>query len=196
MLRTRDIFRSVALAGLLAALGGQALAQAEMAVAADRQVPLLLKILTYDRQLEAKAGRELVIGIVSSPTSLASAKAREDVESALHSYLGKTVKKLPLQYFWQDYTNADKLKAWIKAKRISVLYISPGTEKNLTAILEISRGNDVTSITGVPEYVEKGVSVGIGQRQAKPQILINLTSSKLEGSEFDASLLRIATIVK
>lgn len=195
-MRRRDIIRSAVLLGVLVCLCGHARAQAEMAVTADRQVPLLLKILTYDRQLEVKAGDQLVIGIVSSPTSLASAKARGDVEMALHSYLGKTVKKLPLDYYWQDYTNAEKLTTWIKAKHISVLYISPGTEKSLTAILKVSQDNDVTSITGVPDYVEKGVSVGIGERQAKPQILINLTSSKLEGSEFDASLLRIATIIK
>jgi hypothetical protein len=30
----------------------------------------------------------------------------------------------------------------------------------------------------------------------KPDILINLPSSRSEGSEFDASLLRIATVVK
>lgn len=195
-MRRHDVIRSAVLSGVLVCLCGHARAQAEMAVAADRQVPLLLKILTYDRQLEVKAGDQLVIGIVSSPTSLASAKAREDVENVLHSYLGKTVKKLPLNYFLHDFTNPDKLTAWIKAKRISVLYISPGTEKSLTAILTVSRDNHITSITGVPDYVEKGVSVGIGERQAKPQILINLTSSKLEGSEFDASLLRIATIIK
>ena len=195
-MRARDLFGSAALAGVLLGLCGQARGQSDMAVAADRQVPLLLKILTYDRQLEVKAGSELVIGIVSSPTSLASAKARGDVETVLHSYLGKTVKKLPLQYYWQDYTTPEKLVGWIKAKKISVLYLSPGVEKSLTAILNVSRENHVTSITGVPDYVEKGVSVGIGERQAKPQILINLTSSKAEGSEFDASLLRIATVIK
>jgi hypothetical protein len=194
--RPRDIFRSTLLLGALFGLGAAARAADDMPVAAERQVPLLLKILTYDRQLEVKAGRELVIGIVCSPLSPASAKAREEVLASLDTFVGKTVKKLPLQFWWQDYTNPDKLAAWVKAKRISVLYVSPGNEKNLPAILKISQENRVTSITGVPDYVERGVAVGIGERQAKPLILINLASSKLEGSEFDASLLRIATIVK
>jgi hypothetical protein len=40
------------------------------------------------------------------------------------------------------------------------------------------------------------VSVGIGVADNRPQILINLASTKAEGSEFDASLLRIATVLK
>jgi len=40
------------------------------------------------------------------------------------------------------------------------------------------------------------VAVGIGVRQDKPQILINLASARSEGSEFDASLLRIATVLR
>ncbi len=195
-MRKRDIFGSTLLLGGLLGLSVPVQAGDEMPVAADRQVPLLLKILTYDRQLEVKAGRELVIGIVSSPLSPASAKAREEVLASLQTFLGKTVKKLPLQFYWQDYTNPDKLAAWVKNKRISVLYLSPGNEKNLPAILKFSQENQITSITGVPDYVERGVAVGIGERQAKPLILINLASSKREGSEFDASLLRIATIVK
>jgi ABC-type phosphate/phosphonate transport system substrate-binding protein len=167
-----------------------------MAVAADRQVTLLLKILTYDRQLEAKAGDELVIGIVSAPRDLDSAQAAEAVMNTLHSYLGKTVKRLPLQFYVHIYSTPDKFMQWIRSKKIAVLYVTPGHDGNLSEMLKISQQLKITTTTGVPDYVYKGVSVGIGARQSKPQILINLTSSRREGSEFDASLLRIATIVK
>jgi hypothetical protein len=41
------------------------------------------------------------------------------------------------------------------------------------------------------------VAIGIGIKADKrPDILINLPSSRQEGSEFDASLLRIANVVK
>jgi hypothetical protein len=76
-----------------------------------------------------------------------------------------------------------------------VLYVAPGVAKNLPAIVKVSQANHLTSVTGVPDYVRKGVAVGIGVVQDRPQILINLASSKSEGSEFDASLLRIATVL-
>jgi hypothetical protein len=170
--------------------------QDDMVVTADRQVPLLLKILTYDRHLEARVGQQLVIGIIRSPTSAASVRACEDVLAILQGYLGKTVKKIPIDFYWHDYSNPDKLQAWVKAKKINVFYVAPGNDKNLGAILKVGQDSGVSSMTGVAEYVGRGVAVGIGERQAKPQILINLESSRREGSEFDASLLRVATIVK
>jgi hypothetical protein len=182
----------VALLTSAAVFGGQE----DMAVAADRQVPLLLKILTYDRRLETRVGQHLVIGIIRSPTSAVSAKACEEVFAVLQSYLGKTVKQIPLDYQWSDYSGAEKLLAWAKAKKVGVFYVAPGNEKNLVAILKVGQENGISSMTGVPAYVERGVAVGIGERQAKPQILINLESSRREGSEFDASLLRVATVVK
>jgi hypothetical protein len=181
----------IALLTSVASFGGQE----DMAVAANRQVPLLLKILTYDRRLD-RVGQHLVIGIVRSPTSSASAKACEEVTNILQGYLGKTVKQIPLDYQWADFAGPDRLLAWAKAKKISVFYVAPGNEKNLAAILKVGQENGISSMTGVPAYVERGVAVGIGERQAKPQILINLESSKREGSEFDASLLRVATIIK
>jgi hypothetical protein len=187
-----------AVIGLVALLTSAAgfTGQDEMVVAADRQVPLLLKILTYDRRLEARAGEQLVIGIVCSPTSAASVKAREEVSAILQGYLGKTVKKIPIEFYWHDYVNPDRLLAWVKARKVDVFYLSPGNEKNLAAILKVGQENGITSMTGVPEYVERGVAVGIGERQAKPPLLLTLEASRRDGSEFDASLLRVATIVK
>ena len=160
---SRDgIFRAaIAVAALLTsvvAFGGQE----DMVVAADRQVPLLLKILTYDRRLESRVGQHLVIGVVRSPTSSASAKACEDVTNILQSYLGKTVKQIPLDYQWADYSTPEKLLTWAKNKKINVFYVAPGNEKNLAAILKVGQDNGICSMTGVPEFVERVVAVGIG----------------------------------
>ena len=58
------------------------------------------------------------------------------------------------------------------------------------------RKSPITTVTGVPDYVRRGVAVGIGMAQNKPKVLINLPSSRSEGSDFDANLLRIATVLK
>jgi hypothetical protein len=63
--------------------------------------------------------------------------------------------------------------------------------------LKMSQTYAITSLTGVPEFVDRGVAIGIGVKPDKrPDILINLLSSRKEGSDFDASLLRIARVVK
>jgi hypothetical protein len=168
---------------------------AGMELPADLQIPLILKVLTYDRQLESKAGGEVNIGIVYSPADPSSSQATTDVSGTLNKFAGKTVKKLPINYWTIEFVSTQRLEAILKEKNISVLYVSPGVEKHITAITQVSQSRRVTTTTGVPDFVKQGVAVGIGQRRGKPQIYINLEASKSEGSEFDASLLRIATVV-
>jgi hypothetical protein len=167
----------------------------DMALPVADQVPLLLKILTYDRNFEKKAGAELAIGIVYDPADRDSAKATTDLGNALFQWKGKTVKQLKITYYTIEYTNAADLERFVKQKGISVLYIAPGNARNLANIVQLSQDLHLTTTTGVPDYVRRGASVGLALSQDKPQILINLKSTRLEGSEFDASLLRLATIL-
>jgi YfiR/HmsC-like len=168
-----------------------------MALPVADQVPLLLKILTRDRNFEKKAGTELAIGIVYDPSDRDSAKATTDLGIALFQIQdqGKTVKQLKIRYYTIEYTNAAELERFVKQKGISVLYIAPGNARNLANIVQLSQDLHLTTTTGVPDYVRRGASVGLAVSQDKPQILINLQSTRLEGSDFDASLLRLATIL-
>jgi len=186
--------RGAALVLLLLALAAPALAE-EMALPVDQQVPLLLKVLTYDRNFEAKAGEELAIGIVYDPADRASAAATEQMGQTLFRFADKTVKKLPVRHYTIEYTTAAELEAFVKARGIGLLYLAPGTSRFLADVLEVARSRQVTTATGVPDYVRRGVAVGVGLVQDRPQIFINLAASRAEGSDFDASLLRIATIL-
>jgi hypothetical protein len=162
------------------------------------QIPVLLKVLTYDRHFETKSAQQVMVGIVYVD-SRESRAALEDVAATLKSFAGKTVKTRPVNYVVLEYTSPADLEKAIKAKNVNVLYITPGNDKNLADVLKISQANSITTLTGVPEYVKRspGIAVGVGLRaDKKPQIYINLPSSKSEGSEFDASLLQIADVQK
>jgi YfiR/HmsC-like len=166
-----------------------------MALSAEAQIPLLLKVLTYDRNFEKKAGKELALGIVHDPGDRDSAKATDEVGTTLFKFTGRTVKKLSLKYYTIEFTGPADLERFVKEKGISALYIAPGNAKSLPALLKLSDELNLTTLTGVPDYVRRGVAVGIGVVQDKPQILINLATARAEGSDFDASLLRIATVL-
>jgi hypothetical protein len=167
----------------------------EMAMPVQRQVELLLTILRYDRNLVAKAGSELAIGIVYDPADRDSAKATTELGSAFFQYRGITVSQLPIRYYTIEYTGNAGLETFVKQKGISVLYIAPGNAKNLASILQLSQELHLTTFTGVPDYVKRGASVGLTMAQGAPKLLINLQSMKAEGSEFRSSLLLSATIL-
>lgn len=177
-------------------LGLATSARAEsMAVPAQMQVPILMKVLAYDRQFDAKTGSALTIGIIYTASDPSSSKATDQISDTLYGFAGKTVRKVPIKYYQIEYTTPAELDAFVRAKGVNVFYVAPGNDKALPAILKLSQSRGITTLTGVPDYVKRGVSVGVGLSQDKPQILINLTSARSEGSEFDANLLRIATVL-
>jgi hypothetical protein len=164
---------------------------------ASVQVPIILKVLTYDRQFEVRTHGAVTIGIIHDPTDPVSAQAMADISKTLYEARDKTVKRFPIRYFQIEFTGRADLERFSEEKTISVYYLTPGLSAEAIAqVLEVSRARSITSITGVPEFVDAGVSVGIGERRSRPQILINLPASRSEGCEFDASLLRIATVIK
>jgi len=189
--RLRLLGLALALGTLLRPLS--ATAAEPMSLAPDLQLPLILKVLTYDRHFEAKANGELVVGVVFEQADPDSLKAASTVYDTLLRFSGKTVKRLPMRF---NLVPIGSLERSVEQLKINVLYIAPGNARNLERLTRFSQANGITTATGVPDYVKRGIAVGIGVSDDRPQILINLPASKSEGSEFDASLLRIATIFK
>jgi hypothetical protein len=167
-----------------------------MAVPMELQVPLILKILIFDRNFGEREQTAVNIGIVYAPADAASLRARDELVRALDRVSDKTVRGRPIRYTPLEFTSYADVEAAVLARRISVLYIAPGNGGNLVQLLRLSERNQIMTVTGVPEYVARGAAVGIGLRQDKPEILINLASARSAGGEFDASLLRAARVIR
>jgi YfiR/HmsC-like len=178
------------------AIAGPVRAAEEMSLAPNLQIPILLKILTYDRHFLSRYGTEFTFGVLYAPADPESVKAANAVADYMYQARGKTVKGLPLSYYLLEYTTPEGLERSIATRGIDVLYVAPGNAKNLAAITKVSQDRGITTTTGIPDYVRSGVAVGVAQSQGHLQYLVNLTSARAEGAEFDASLLRISTIVK
>jgi len=163
----------------------------------DVQITLLLKILTYDRSFTVKAKSQVMIGVVYVAGDAESVKAKDEILKTLQLVADRTIKGVPIKAVALEYKDPKSLAETVRSQGINVFYIAPGNANTLTELLRMSHTRGITTATGVPEYVQRGVAIGIGKKaDQKPDILINLPSSRQEGSEFDASLLRIATVVK
>lgn len=174
----------------------QTKAKEEMPVPPRVQIPILLKVLTYDRNFEKNVGDTLVIGILYDSQDDDSKKIKEKVSDVLDSLSGKTVKNVPFTYVDLDYSSKNSLKNSIESKKIDVLYLAPGGIWYLKSIVQISQKYKILTITGVSDYVKEGISVGIGLKEKKPEIWINLSSAKAEGSDFTANLLKLCKVIR
>jgi hypothetical protein len=189
--------RGVLATVLAALLCPRAAATEPMPFPADVQITLLLKILTYDRSFQAKAKSAVTIGVVYVAADPESVKAKDEILNTLKLVADRTIKNVPIRAVALEYRDPAGLGKIVQKAGINVFYIAPGNADSLRELLRVSHTQGITTATGVPEYVLRGVAIGIGiKADKKPDILINLPSSRQEGSEFDASLLRIANVVK
>jgi hypothetical protein len=172
----------LALGGILSPGAAQ-----EVAVPVEVQVPLLLKILTFNRSL-TDAADPLVVGIVFQHRNRASAAIGEEVRGLLMAA------PRPIRVVVIDLDETRDLRGTLLRESVRVVYVAPLQAVSVSTLTEATRGERVVSVTGVPRYVEQGLAVGIDLSDSRPRIVINLAASRAEGADFSAELLKLARL--
>ena len=166
-----------------------------MSIPEELQVPIFLKILTYDRSLEARVKDTINIGILHFPDNEQSKKNKETIIENLKLNKDRTVSGRPFSFTEIEFSNEKNLDEVAREKRIHVLYVTSAGSNMLSSISLITQAKKILSITGREDYVSQGVSVGLGVKDEKPQIVINLRSARAEGCDFSANLLRLCKVI-
>ncbi len=102
-----------------------------------------------------------------------------------------TIRFVPIEY--SDTTTMLQRSA---GEQLHLLYVAPLRAADITTVSYISRRLQLLSFTGVPEYVEEGIAVGIGSKGGKPLLWINISGVKAEGFHFSARLLSLSKIIE
>ena len=164
---------------------------------AEARMKILLRVLTYDRQLESKAdGQSLVLGIAYDPADPGSQKESQEVSGALEALSKLTVKGLKLGIAPVPYTGSASIASAAQGRRFGALYICASLARALPAILEETRRTKTATLGGAEALAQAGLSVVAVESGGKGQILINLKSAEAEGLKLDAGLLRIAHVTR
>lgn len=166
----------------------------KMEVPVEIQVPMLLKILTFDRNLEKRSGKKFTIGVIYQSKYKDSFEAGEKFIESINKISIKKIKDIPIEVVSIDVDSSD-LENGILRNEVDGLYIAPLRAFDIQRILKISQDRKIISMTGVVEQVNSGISIGIGSKGDKPLIIINLRSTKLEGIDFSSQLLKLAKII-
>jgi hypothetical protein len=190
--------RTCLLIGVLAVLlgGGSAHAQ-EMAAPAEVQIPLLFKILTFDRRLGTRPpGKVIVIAVVFQTGFRASLVARNQIVDALKSMQDSTISGHPVRWVAVEWRDGEQLRAALIHERADVVYLTPVRGVELDPITSAARAGGMTTFTGVPLYVEQGLALSVGIVRDRPQIIVNLPATRAEGSDFASQLLRLCKVIE
>jgi hypothetical protein len=187
---------SIVAAALLALLRGVPAARAqEMAVPPPIQASLFAKILTFDRNLKARAGKEIRIGVLYQKKVRSSLEAQEEFLRAMCGDPDRKIDGMAVKCVAIEWAGAPEVDAAVVREGIRVLYVAPLRAVAIEEIVAISRARKITTLTGVPEFVEKGIALGIALRAERPLILVHLAAARAEGADFNSQLLKLARVL-
>jgi len=168
----------------------------EMPVPVELQLPLFTKILTFDKNLERCAGDSLRITVVYQKLYRYSDNTREAFFSTAGIMGLRKINGIPIVLLSHDLHTAEELQKFISEQKIDIIYIAPLRAVPVDEITGLSRELKVLSISGVTDYMQQGVSVGLDIKGDKPEIIINKNNSGQEGADFSSRLLHLARIIK
>jgi hypothetical protein len=176
--------------------GGSAQAQ-KMAAPAEVQVPLLFKILTFDRRVGTRPpGNVIVIAVVFQTGYRASLVARNQIVDALKAMQDSTISGHPVRWVAVEWIDEEQVRLALIRERTDVVYVTPLRGVELHPLIRTARAAGMTTFTGVPLYVEQGVALSIGIVRERPQIIVNLAATRAEGSDFTSQLLRLCKVIE
>ncbi|MFN8359249.1 MAG: YfiR/HmsC family protein [Candidatus Kapaibacterium sp.] len=166
----------------------------ETAISVSSHVPILCKVLSFDRNLKQQSRGVITIGVVYQSKFRVSLNTVND----LQRYFTENPVKISGQQVVLKLIDIseDNLNTVLNSDNFTVLYIAPLRAYNVANLHLVCSSKKIRTITGVPEYVEAGISVGVGTKGNQAEIIINRTSSISEGADFSAQLLKLARIIE
>lgn len=173
-----------------------ALCAQEVPVPVSLQYPILLKTLSFDRNLKARSGDAIVLGILYQGRYRRSLDVKDEMVNIANESAMRSVEGLPIRVVPMDYSDAAMLEEQISGKGINTLYVAPLRAADLTTISVLTRKHKVLTLTGVPEYVERGLSIGVVIKGGRPSLFVNLHASREEGANLDSQLLNLARTIR
>jgi hypothetical protein len=177
------------------ALGVARTAAQEMPVPVDVQASLLPRILSYERMTLQRMRAGLVIGIVYQShvrTSLVCAQEfSETIPQFLRAEDGSPVRCMMIEFV----SEADLVQHCTEGN-VSLIYVTPMRSVDIERIGQLLQSHRLLSYTGVPDYVDAGLVLGVDVQANHPKIVVNLPAARAVGAEFSSQLLRLSRIIE
>jgi len=160
----------------------------------DIQVPLVLKALTYDRNLKTRASDEVRIAVIFPPNTTRG--LTDDLHASLKKIPGRTVNGLVVVFTEVSADDEASLEQGLRSGQWAAAYVMPGFSRvELARVRRLCESRRVLPVAASIDDLAHGLAFGIGVQGSKPQIVVNLPASKACGSDFDLALLQLSRVL-
>jgi hypothetical protein len=169
---------------------------ARVSVPESRQIPIFLRILAYDRNLNQRVGERLNIGIIySDRTNPELGDNLTNVIEALGQNQSTEIKGLPVTFTVLRFSTPEAFTQRLTEAGVNIVYLTSGLRENLSDIVAVTRQLKVLSLAAEIVYLKSGVALGLHPIEGRLRIFINLKASREEGARFSANILKLCEIV-
>jgi hypothetical protein len=166
-----------------------------MAAPVETQWSVFDRILTFDRAFEARNGDGIVVGILVQSRNRASVTARDQVVAAAETIPALILGGDHVRFVFIEAGDRASMKENLERESVSVLYVTPLRAADLAGISQVVAELDIITLTGVRDYVELGIGLGLDIRGGKPEILVNLEACRASGMDLSSEVLKLATVI-
>lgn len=161
----------------------------------DLAAQLHLKVLSYDRNLQARSRGKLMLGILYRPEREESERARGLMQTAFFERASRAnVQGLALSVTSIACGDLKTLQKRLQDAGVTLLYLTPGLEDLAGAIHPIAQAIKAPTLSGRRSLVDAGAAIAVITRDDKPGIVVNLPAAKALGMDLDTLLLRLAEV--
>lgn len=153
----------------------------------EQIVDLVLKILTYDRNLTGRTDDSIIIGILHAPDSGDSAAI---LHNSFEQRKDKTVAGLSFSVISVSWEGEGRLESVLGEKRFTCLIVLENFSHNLGKISTLTRKYGILSMSLNKEYVNP-LSLALDAEEDRIRIYRSDTALKEENVNFAAQFLKI-----
>lgn len=162
---------------------------------ADLAAQLHLKVLSYDRNLQARTRGKLMLGILYRPEREESERARGLMQTAFYERASRaSVQGMTLSVTSIAVGDVRTLQKRLQDAGVTLLYLTPGLEDLAGAINPIALALKAPTLSGRRSLIDSGAAIAVITKDDKPGIVVNLPVAKALGMDLDTLLLRLAEV--
>ena len=183
----RALVTLILLTGLGTAWADGTAAQ-ELEVPVELQLRTFTRVVEFDRAFHARVGETFSVGIVYQPQVRASYTAARDFLEVSSNEEFSEVRGVPSEFHMVELETLDQLGHAIRDLELDAIYLSPLRRIDVSQVSSVSADSGVVTFTGVREYLDAGIGLGLGSRSGRLEILVNLAACPVPGArpEFSA----------
>jgi len=158
----------------------------------EEQADVLLKALSFDRNLTKRAPEGIHIAILYQDDKSAVASLVDAFQKAGR----EGIRDLSVKATIIPFESVGKLLQTVEKEKINAIYIHSSAETSLSSIQQVTRGRKIPSLVGSKSMVERGAAVGVYRLGDALKVVINLRASRVEGLAFSSGILGVSTVIR